>query len=94
MSTAAVSVYEVILWVHVSAVVLVAVGRRSWRVPVLAFLVIQFALHTVNHLVDIDEATPQAVGFVDFAALAIATALLAFLITRARGRVPPERGAP
>jgi hypothetical protein len=55
---------------------LVAVRRPSWRLPVLVFLVLQFALHTVNHLVDIDEADPEAVG-----------------VTRARERVPPERGA-
>jgi hypothetical protein len=74
-------------------VALVAVRRASWRLPVLVFLVLQFALHTINHLVDIDEAAPQAVGVFDFAALAIATALLALLITRARERVPPEHGA-
>ena len=68
------------------AVVLVAVGRRSWRVPVLAFLVLQFALHTVNHLVDIDEAEPSAVGVFDFVALAVTTALLGLLLARTRAR--------
>lgn len=75
------------------AVALVAIRRPSWRLPVLVFLVLQFALHTINHLVDIDEADPEAVGVFDFASLAIATALLALLITRARERVPHERGA-
>ena len=64
------------------SVALVAVSRRSWRVPVLVFLVIQFALHSVNHLVDIDEAEPSSVGVFDFFALAIATMLLAVLLSR------------
>ncbi len=66
------------------AVALVAVSRRSWRIPVLVFLVIQFALHSVNHLVDIDEAVPSSVGVFDFVALVVATVLLAVLLVRTR----------
>lgn len=67
-------------------VALIAVGRASWRLPILVFLVLQFALHAINHLVDIDEADPMSVGVFDFAWLAIVTVLLAFLLTRARER--------
>jgi hypothetical protein len=74
------------------SIALVAVSRRSWRVPVLVFLVIQFALHSVNHLVDIDEAEPSSVGIFDFAALVIATVLLAVLLSRMRqSRTPAGR---
>ena len=31
---------------------------RSWRVPVLAITTLQFALHSVNHLIDIDTRAP------------------------------------
>lgn len=58
---------------------LVAVGRASWRVPVLALTCIQYALHSVNHLIDIDRAHPAWTGYFDFFALAAATVLLARL---------------
>ena len=76
------------------AVALVAVIRRSWRVPVLVFLVIQFALHSVNHLVDIDEAVPSSVGVFDFVALAVATVLLAVLLARTRENENVHTGGP
>jgi peptidoglycan/LPS O-acetylase OafA/YrhL len=65
-------------------VAFVAVRRASWRLPVLAFAVVQFGLHSVNHLVDIDEAEPAWVGPADFAGLVVATLLLALLIAGAR----------
>src|SRR5919106_6267239 len=34
---------------------LLAVGRPSWRGPILYLPAIWYALHTVNHLFDIDE---------------------------------------
>jgi hypothetical protein len=74
------------------AVLLAAVRYASWRVPVLAAVVLQFALHTVNHLVDIGEAEPEAVGILDFFGLLVATALLAGLLLRAARRNRPERG--
>lgn len=58
---------------------LVAVGRASWRVPVLALTSIQYALHSVNHLIDIDRAHPAWTGYFDFFTLAAATVLLAWL---------------
>jgi hypothetical protein len=57
----------------------VAVRRLSWRVPVLALTTVQFALHSVNHLVDIDKAHPAWAGYFDFFSLAILTVLLAWL---------------
>ena len=56
-----------------------AVVRPSWRVPVLAVTTVQFALHTVNHLVDIGDAHPRWNGYFDFFSLAAATVLLAWL---------------
>ena len=43
--------------------------RPSWRVPVLAMTTVQFALHTVNHLVDIGSAHPRWTGYFDFFSL-------------------------
>ena len=56
-----------------------AIGRVSWRVPVLALTTIQYALHSVNHLIDIGKAHPAWNGYFDFFSLAAATVLLAWL---------------
>lgn len=61
---------------------LVAAARPRWRVPVLAITVLQFALHSVNHLVDIGEAEPGWIGVADFVALTVAALLLAALLRR------------
>ena len=45
-------------YLALGAVALVAVRRASWRVPVLALALIQYALHSLNHLIDIGESDP------------------------------------
>jgi hypothetical protein len=63
----------------------VAVRRRSWRIPVLAITTVQFALHSVNHLLDIGRAHPAWTGYFDFFSLAVSTLLLVLLLRWARG---------
>jgi hypothetical protein len=58
---------------------LLAIGRVSWRVPVLAVTTVQYALHSVNHLLDIGKAHPAWTGYLDFFSLAAASLLLAWL---------------
>jgi hypothetical protein len=72
---------------------LIAVRLSWWRIPVLALTVLQFALHSVNHLVDIGKADPTWVGYFDFFALALTTALLVRLLAlaRATARTPARR---
>lgn len=65
---------------------LVALRRPAWRIPVLTVTTVQFALHSINHLIDIDSAHPAWTGYFDFFALAAATVLLAFLLRAARAR--------
>ena len=77
---------------------LVALRQRSWRVPVLAISTVQFALHSVNHLVDIGDAHPHWNGYFDFFSLTAATILLAWLLRIARaderaGGRPRMKGA-
>jgi hypothetical protein len=74
----------------------VAITRPSWRVPVLAITAVQFALHTINHLVDADSAHPAWTGWFDFVSLLAATGLLLVLLARARSASlePPERSTP
>jgi uncharacterized membrane protein len=58
---------------------LIAYWRVSWRAPVLCCVAVQFALHSVNHLVDIGSAHPHWLGPADFISLALATVVLAWL---------------
>lgn len=62
---------------------LASLRRSSWRVPLLAVLLAQYGLHSVNHLVDIDHASPRWTGYFDFGSLAAATLLLAWLLREA-----------
>jgi hypothetical protein len=66
----------------------VSLWRPSWRVPALAITTAQYALHSVNHLFDIDIAHPQWTGYFDFFSLAAATLVLVWLLRRA---IPCER---
>jgi len=66
-----------------AAVALAAVAWRSWRVPVLALAAVHYALHAINHLVDVDEATPAWVGVADLVLLAVGAGLLVVLWRRA-----------
>jgi hypothetical protein len=66
----------------------VALRRPAWRVPLLAVVTVQFALHSVNHLVDIGSAHPAWIGWFDFFSLAASSALLAWLLTFALHPTP------
>ncbi len=63
---------------------LVAVRKPAWRVPALAITLVQFALHSVNHLLDIGASHPAWPGYFDFFSLAAATLQLAWLLAAAR----------
>jgi hypothetical protein len=69
----------------------VSLRRPSWRVPMLAISVVQFALHSINHLVDIEKAHPSWNGYFDFFSLAAATLVLAWLL---RVALAQSGGAP
>jgi hypothetical protein len=60
-----------------------AVRRVSWRVPALALSTVQFALHSLNHLLDIEKAHPAWNGYFDFFSLTVATLLLLWLWRKA-----------
>jgi hypothetical protein len=65
------------------AAVLVAAERPAWRVPVLFLSAVQYALHSVNHLLDVGEADPGWLGPVNLVSLALATVLLAWMLREA-----------
>jgi hypothetical protein len=58
----------------------VSLRRPAWRVPMLAITAVQYALHSVNHLIDIGKAHPAWLGYFDFFSLAAATLLLVWLL--------------
>jgi hypothetical protein len=47
---------------------------------VLFLTAVQYALHSVNHLIDVGEADPGWLGPANLVALALATALLAWML--------------
>lgn len=65
--------------IALAVLLLVALRCRSWRVPALVANAIQWGLHTISHLLDIDDATPGWLGYFDFVALAAGTAVLVLL---------------
>jgi hypothetical protein len=62
-----------------------ALRRESWRVPLLALSLVQFALHSANHLIDIGSAHPAWTGYFDFFSLLLATLAIARLLSLAAG---------
>ena len=69
----------------------IAVRRESWRVPVLAVTVVQYLLHSINHLADIGDAHPAWTGYFDFFSLLGATVLIALLLRAALRRQASRR---
>lgn len=74
---------------------LVAVGRPSWRAPLLAVGALWYAFHALNHLLDIDEARSDLRGIADTVLLAVGSVALAWLASVAdRGASTRRRDAP
>ncbi len=57
----------------------IAVRRASWRAPVVGMVALQYAFHVVNHVVDLTEADPEWLGYVDAISLAALGALLLWM---------------
>jgi hypothetical protein len=76
-------------YIALGIVLFVAVRRRTWRVPLLLFATLEYALHALNHLVDVQDASSDFVGWFDFFSLALITLILAAIATSA-WRVHPD----
>jgi hypothetical protein len=63
---------------------LIALRQVSWRVPVLALAVIAYALHSLNHLIDVGVAEPSWLGPANLALISLSTLLLAWMLKRER----------
>jgi hypothetical protein len=75
------------LYLALGLVLLVAVRRPSWRIPVLTFGLLQYGLHSLNHLKDVDEADPGWVGPFNLASLVVFTSLLFIALRASRRRL-------
>jgi hypothetical protein len=69
-------------YLALGAVALVAVRRTTWRVPVLAFALIHYALHSLNHLIDVGESDPSWVGPANLASLVLGMLLIGWMLRR------------
>jgi hypothetical protein len=76
-------------YIALGLVLFVSVRRRSWRVPLLLFATFEYALHALNHLVDVGDASSDFRGWFAFFSLALITLILAAIATFA-WRVHPE----
>jgi len=81
-------------YIALGVVFFVAVRRRSWRTPVLVFSALEYGLHAINHLVDVNQATSAFTGWFDFFALAALTLGFAALASFAWRIHPDEPGEP
>jgi hypothetical protein len=67
-------------YLALGTVSLVAVRRTAWRPFVLAFALIEYTLHTLNHLLDVGKTDPGWLGPVNLALIAAGTVLLAWML--------------
>jgi UPF0716 family protein affecting phage T7 exclusion len=68
-------------YLALGGVALAAVGRASWRLPVLVLAFAQYALHSVNHLIDVGEADPSWLGPANLVALVLTAVLLGWMVS-------------
>jgi hypothetical protein len=67
-------------YLALGAAALVAVRRTGWRVPVLALAFAQYALHSLNHLIDVGEADPEWLGPANVVALVLTALVLGWML--------------
>jgi hypothetical protein len=71
-------------YLALGAVTLLSLRRVSWRVPVLALAFVQYALHSVNHLIDVGDAHPEWLGPANLVSLTLTALLLAWMLKAER----------
>jgi hypothetical protein len=68
----------------------VAVTRPRWRIPVLTITTVQYALHTINHGVDVGRAHNSWAGLFDVISLGLGSIQFAALLWLLVGRERAE----
>jgi hypothetical protein len=80
-------------YIALGVVFYVSVRRRSWRTPLLAFTALEYGLHALNHLVDVNDASSDFTGWFDFFSLAFLALLFGALASFA-WRIHPDEPEP
>jgi hypothetical protein len=80
-------------YIALGIVFFISVRRRSWRTPVLVFAALEYSLHALNHLVDVNDAASDFTGWFDFFSLA-AVALFFISLASLAWRIHPEEPEP
>jgi hypothetical protein len=70
-------------YIAMGVALLLAVRRSAWRVPVLFLVGVQYAVHTVNHLIDIGGTDPGWLGPFNFVSLALLTFVIGYVLAAA-----------
>ena len=68
------------------AIALYGARRADWRLPLLGFLALQYGVHAISHVIDVDQADPQWQGTFGLVGQVFGTAVLAALFLRERAR--------
>jgi hypothetical protein len=76
-------------YLALGGVALASIRWVSWRVPVLVLAFAQYALHSLNHLIDVGEANPSWLGPANLISLVLATVLLGSMLQSERRRPYP-----
>jgi lysylphosphatidylglycerol synthetase-like protein (DUF2156 family) len=74
-------------YLALGAVLLVAVARTSWQVPLLAFAAVQYVFHVLNHLWDVGDTEPAWIGPANLVSLALIAVVLLWML---RGTRQPQ----
>lgn len=67
-------------YIAMGVALLMAARRVSWRVPVLFLVALQYALHTINHLIDIADTDPAWLGPFNFVSLLALTFIIGWVL--------------
>jgi peptidoglycan/LPS O-acetylase OafA/YrhL len=78
--------------IALALLLLFAVRLRPWRTPALVANAVQWGLHTISHLIDVENGDPTWIGYFDLLALTAGTTLL-FLLSIAAHRQESGEGA-
>jgi hypothetical protein len=76
-------------YIALGVVFYISVRQRSWRTPVLVFAALEYAIHAINHLVDVGDAATDFRGWFDFFSIALIALILTALASFA-WRVRPD----
>lgn len=70
-----------------------AAFRPGWRLPILGITALQYALHTINHAIDVNHANNAWAGPFDLISLGLATVQFAALLWILANRTPTRQRA-